>query len=122
MHQYPESPDFFFILQGNLKIKRLVIGRLKKTNIVQLIMNIEFISSHIINYLVMYLIKRQKETVKELMSQMMSLIRTKLVLAILRQFSSCFGLFDIAGQTQYRYIVVKYKNQFALTTKQARRA
>ena len=30
MHQYPESPDFFFILQRNLKIKRLVIGRLKK--------------------------------------------------------------------------------------------
>jgi chaperone required for assembly of F1-ATPase len=42
-------------------------------------------------------VERQKETVKELMSQMMSLIRTKLVLAILRQFSSCFGLFDIAG-------------------------
>ena len=69
-------------------------------------MNIEFISSHIINYLVMYLIKHcwyliqvepQKETVKDLMSQMTSLIRTKLVLAILRQFSSCFGLFDIAG-------------------------
>jgi hypothetical protein len=68
-------------------------------------MNI-FISSHIINYLVMYLIKHfwyliqvepQKETVKDLMSQMTSLIRTKLVLAILRQFSSCFGLFDIAG-------------------------
>jgi hypothetical protein len=54
----------------------------------------------------MYLIKHcwyliqvepQKETVKDLMSQMTSLIRTKLVLAILRQFSSCFGLFDIAG-------------------------
>jgi hypothetical protein len=29
--------------------------------------------------------------------------------AIFRQFGSCFVLFDIAGQTQYMYIVGKYK-------------
>jgi hypothetical protein len=36
-------------------------------------------------------------------------IRTTLVSAIFRKFGNCFGLFDIAGLTQYRYIVVKYK-------------
>jgi hypothetical protein len=39
----------------------------------------------------------------------MKTIRTMLVSAIFRQFGSCFGLFDIAGSTQYTYIVVKYK-------------
>jgi hypothetical protein len=39
----------------------------------------------------------------------MKTIRTTLVSAIYRQIGSCFGLFDIAGQTQYTYIVVKYK-------------
>jgi len=33
-------------------------------------------------------------------------IRMTLVSIIFRQFGSCFGLFDIAGQTQYTYIVV----------------
>jgi hypothetical protein len=58
-------------------------------------------------------VERQKEmvTVYTLTSQMtpMKTIRTTLVSAIYRQIGSCFGLFDIAGQTQYTYIVVKYK-------------
>jgi len=33
----------------------------------------------------------------------MKTIRTTLVSHIFRQFSSCFGLFDIAGETQYTY-------------------
>jgi hypothetical protein len=36
-------------------------------------------------------------------------IRTTLVSALFRQFGSCVGLFDIAVQTQYTYIAVKYK-------------
>ena len=50
-------------------------------------------------------------TVYALTSEMtpMETIRTTLVSAIYRQIGSCFGLFDIAGQTQYTYIVVKYK-------------
>jgi len=36
-------------------------------------------------------------------------LRTSLVSDIFRQFGSCFGTFDIAGKTQYTYIVVKYK-------------
>ena len=50
-------------------------------------------------------------TVYALTSQMtpMETIRTTLVSAIYRQIGSYFGLFDIAGQTQYTYIVVKYK-------------
>jgi len=58
-------------------------------------------------------VERQKEmvTVYALTSQMtpMKTIRTTLVSAIYRQIGSCFGLFDIAAQTQYTYIVVKYK-------------
>jgi len=39
----------------------------------------------------------------------MKTIRTTLVSAIYRQIGSCFGLIDIAGQTQYTYIAVKYE-------------
>ena len=35
--------------------------------------------------------------------------RTTLVSAPLRQFGSCFRLFNMAGFTQYKYIVGKYK-------------
>jgi hypothetical protein len=58
-------------------------------------------------------VERHKEmvTAYALTSQMtpMETIRTTLVSAIYRQIGSYFGLFDIAGQTQYTYIVVKYK-------------
>jgi hypothetical protein len=39
----------------------------------------------------------------------METIRTTLVSDIYSQIGSYFGLFDIAGQIQYTYIVVKYK-------------
>jgi hypothetical protein len=49
----------------------------------------------------------------------MKTIRTTLVSVIFRQLGSCFGLFDI--NTIYVH-VIKYKNSFALISKQARRA
>jgi hypothetical protein len=42
----------------------------------------------------------------------MKTIRTTIVSAIYRQIGSCFGLFDIAGQTQYTYNVDKYNINF----------
>jgi hypothetical protein len=58
-------------------------------------------------------VERQKEMVAvyALTSQMtpMKTIRTMLVSAIYRQIGSYLGLYDITGQTQYTYIVVKYK-------------
>ena len=58
-------------------------------------------------------VERHKEmvTVYALTSQMtpMKTIRTTLVSAINKQICSYFGFFDIAGQKQYTYIVVKYK-------------
>jgi hypothetical protein len=35
--------------------------------------------------------------------------KTTLLSAIFRQFGNCFGLFDIAGKSQYTYIVVNIK-------------
>jgi hypothetical protein len=35
--------------------------------------------------------------------------KTTLLSAIFRQFGNCFGLFGIAGKSQYTYIVGKYK-------------
>ena len=46
-------------------------------------------------------------------------IITYLVSALFRQFMSCFGLFDIAGQAQYTYIVGKYQ-MYVHSTKEAR--
>ena len=61
-------------------------------------------------------VKRQKEmvTIYTLTSQLtpMKTIRTTIVSAIYRQIGSCFGLFDIAGQTQYTCNVDKYKINF----------
>jgi hypothetical protein len=46
----------------------------------------------------------------------MKTIRTTIVSAIYRRIGSCFGLFDIAGQTQYMYNVDKYKISALATT------
>jgi hypothetical protein len=48
-----------------------------------------------------------------------SKVLTYLVSALFRQFRSCFGLFDIAGQAQYTYIVSKYQ-MYVHSTKEAR--
>ena len=60
-------------------------------------------------------VERQKETITVFISadvtdDTIETIRTTHVSAIFRKFGNCFGLFDIAGKTQYAYIVVKYKN------------
>jgi hypothetical protein len=60
-------------------------------------------STFLADIILYLLVERQKEmvTVHTLTSQMtpMKTIRTTLVSAIYRQIGSCFGLFDIAGQT-----------------------
>jgi hypothetical protein len=47
------------------------------------------------------------------------MFRKMLVSGIFRQFVGYFGLFDIAGLTQYMYIVDKYKSRKSFTTEEA---
>ena len=46
--------------------------------------------------------------------------QTTLASAIYRRIDS--GLFDVAGQTQYAYILVQYQINFALAARHARKA